>query len=224
LRAQGYRVVGTDRRPTSTTCDAFVELDLIAALADTRSLDAASERLRLAIGGDRLDLLVNNAGVQILGHVEEVTLADWKETFAVNLMAPFFLSQAFLSELQAARGTVVNVASVHAKATKPKFVCYATSKTALVGLSRAMAIDLGPRVRVLAVNPAAVDTEMLRAGFEGRLDSFASLAGLHPLGRIAQPTEIARVIAFLASEEASFLTGHAVNVDGGILCCLPDPD
>jgi NAD(P)-dependent dehydrogenase (short-subunit alcohol dehydrogenase family) len=103
-------------------------------------------------------------------------------------------------------------------------VCYATSKAALVGLTRALAVDLGSRVRVNAINPAAVATPMLLDGFKGKEALYAALGGMHPLGRIAEPAEIAQVALFLASRKAAFITGAAFDVDGGILSRLHDPD
>jgi NAD(P)-dependent dehydrogenase (short-subunit alcohol dehydrogenase family) len=223
LHDAGYRVVGTDLVDDGSGCDAFVALDLCAACTDAAALEAAAERLRAALGGEGLALLVNNAAVQILGGVGEVSLADWSATLTTNLTAPFFLAQALLPELERAQGVIVNVGSVHARATKPGFVAYATSKAALAGLTRAMAVDLGPRVRVVAVQPAAIDTVMLRAGFAGRPEAFAQLAGAHPLGRIAEPAEVARAIVFLAATAASFLTGTILDVDGGVLSRLYDP-
>jgi NAD(P)-dependent dehydrogenase (short-subunit alcohol dehydrogenase family) len=141
----------------------------------------------------------------------------------VNLVAPFLLVQALLQELENANGSVINIASIHAQVTKPEFVCYATSKTALVGLTRSMAVDLGGRVRINSICPAAVSTPMLMAGFEGKDDRFKELSRMHPLGRIGTPDEIAQVALFLASPAASFITGAAINVDGGIGSRLHDP-
>jgi NAD(P)-dependent dehydrogenase (short-subunit alcohol dehydrogenase family) len=128
-----------------------------------------------------------------------------------------------LPDLEKARGSVVNISSVHATLTKPGFSAYATSKAALLGMTRALAVDLGPRVRVNCVTPAATDTPMLRAGFEGNPAELSALAAMHPSGRIATPEEIARVVLFLASDAASAITGAALAADGGIGGRLHDP-
>lgn len=99
----------------------------------------------------------------------------------------------------------MNVASVHAKATKKNFVSYSTSKTALVGLTRSLALDLAPDVRVNALAPAAIDTPMLRKGFEGKEKLYQQLKEYHPVERIADPKEIAQLLCFLALESCSFL-------------------
>jgi NAD(P)-dependent dehydrogenase (short-subunit alcohol dehydrogenase family) len=119
---------------------------------------------------------------------------------------------------------VVNVASIHALSTKPRFVTYATSKAALVGLTRAMAIDLGPKLRVNAICPAATATQMLLSGFGKSTDKLAELSAKHPLGRIATAEEVAQAALFLASEAASFISGVTLNVDGSIGARLHDPD
>jgi NAD(P)-dependent dehydrogenase (short-subunit alcohol dehydrogenase family) len=125
--------------------------------------------------------------------------------------------------LEKAKGSVVNIASIHAVATKPGFVCYATSKAALVGMTRALAVDLGPRVRINAINPAATATPMLLAGFEGKAKQFEELSKMHPLERIAQPWEVAKTAIYLASDDASFITGSVLHIDGGIGGRLHDP-
>lgn len=117
----------------------------------------------------------------------------------------------------------MNIASVHSTVTKPGFVSYSTSKAALVGLTRSLAIDLGSRVRVNAICPAATATPMLLAGFDGHPEALKELANVHPLERIAKPEEVAQVALFLASPQASFITGASILVDGGISGRLHDP-
>jgi NAD(P)-dependent dehydrogenase (short-subunit alcohol dehydrogenase family) len=224
FRSAGYRVIGTDRVARQSDCDGFLEVDLAKTVADPTRFQQAIDDLVEQISSDSLSVLVNNAAIQILGHVEEVTLQDWNDSVAINLTVPLFLTKALLPLLQRGRGTVINIGSVHAHATKPRFVSYATTKAALVGLTRAMAIDLAPTVRVTAINPAAVDTAMLRAGFHNWSATSSKLAQAHPVGRIATPQEVSRVVAFLASDEAAFLTGAALDLDGGVLSRLHDPE
>lgn len=223
FKREGYRVIATDiTRAEDIACDLFVEADLKALCRDEDKLAAFVQQLQVADSG--LIALVNNAALQILNTTEALSVQDWRDTLDVNLLAPFLLTQALLPQLEKGHGSVVNIGSVHAVATKPRFVCYATSKAALVGLTRALAVDLGNRVRVNAINPAAVATPMLLEGFEGKDALYRELAGMHPLGRIAEPEEVAQVAVFLASRKASFITGAAFDVDGGILSRLRDPD
>jgi NAD(P)-dependent dehydrogenase (short-subunit alcohol dehydrogenase family) len=223
FRRAGYRVMATDVvGATRLSCDHFVEADLKAICREETRLKRFVQQLGLPASG--LTVLVNNAAVQILNRTETVSRQDWRDTLDVNVLAPFLLTQALLQYLERAGGSVVNIGSVHATATKPGFVCYATSKAALVGLTRALAVDLGGRVRVNAINPAAVATPMLLEGFKGKEPQFAALGGMHPVGRIAEPAEIAQAALFLASPHAAFVTGAAFHVDGGILSRLHDPD
>ena len=170
-----------------------------------------------------MDSLVNNAAIQIVKPIEAINPEDWKETLDTNLLAPFWLTQHFLPLLRAAKGCVVNIASIHAMVTKSEFTVYSTSKGALVSLTRTLAIELAPDVRVNAVIPAATDTPMLRAGFGENLEGLERLGSYHPLKHIAEPEEVAQIVLFLSGSQASFMTGSAVNVDGGIGACLHDP-
>ena len=224
FKRAGYRVIATDKiQVEGVNCDQFIEVDLIKLIRDGTCLDAFIKKLQLT-DDEGLSVLVNNAAIQILNTTEAVSIHDWDNTLDVNLLAPFFLTQSLLPYLEKAKGSVINIGSVHAQATKPGFACYATSKAALAGLTRALAVDLGGRVRVNAINPAAVATPMLLEGFKGKDALYAQLSDMHPVGRIANPDEIASVASFLASNKAVFITGTSIDVDGGILSRLHDPD
>jgi NAD(P)-dependent dehydrogenase (short-subunit alcohol dehydrogenase family) len=223
FRSAGYFVIGTDRREGVCDCDLFIRRDILEIQENEEACYALVREVRAHIGDNGLDVLINNAAIQILGSTEQVTAKDWDTTLHTNLVVPFLLVQTFLADLEKASGSVVNIASIHAVATKPGFVAYATSKAALVGLTRALAVDLGPRVRINVINPAATATPMLLAGFEGKPEAFAALANMHPLERIAEPSEVARTALFLASRDASFITGSTLHIDGGIGARLHDP-
>lgn len=220
LTAAGYHVVGTDLVPGAPSA-VFVKADLQAVGRDTKARAAAVAALRKAIGKHKLQVLVNNAATQRLATTQGVTQDDWDATFSVNLSAPFFLVQAFAKDLASNGGSVVNLASIHAQSTKPSFVAYATSKAALVGLTRALAVDLGSKVRVNAVAPAAIDTPMLRAGLDKA--SLARLHGHHPARAVGDPADVAQVVLWLATGPA-FLTGSIVGLDGAIASRLHDPE
>ena len=220
----GWRVIATDRSEApSCGAHAFIQADFEEIVSNDAALDTFVGAVKEALDGFPLKVLVNNAALQLLGSVPEISLSDWERTLRLNVTTPFRLAQAFLPELQSANGTVINVGSVHARATKREFVAYATSKAALHGLTQAMAVDLGGKLRVLCVAPAAVGTEMLHDGFAGRPEAFAELAAMPPAGRIAQPAEIARSIVSLSQEPFMFATGATIWLDGGILSRLCDP-
>ena len=219
----GYSVIGVDCRKTAILPYEILHFDISRLSHTDATCESFCRRVEEFAEG-HLDVLVNNAAVQIVKPIQEISADDWDVTLATNLLAPFWLVQRFLPILLAAKGSVVNIASIHATVTKPGFTVYATSKGALVALTRSLAIELAPDIRVNAVLPAATDTTMLRAGFGDNLKGLKTLGSYHPLARISQPEEIAQVALFLASPRTSFMTGAAVNVDGGISACLHDPD
>ena len=179
--------------------------------------------LRKEIGSSGLKVLVNNAAVQRLNSTDDITVSELEETFATNVIAPLMMVQGLIAELERARGSVVNIGSVHATATKRGFVAYATSKAALSGLTRALAVDLGGRVRVNSISPGAIATPMLEEGFAGNPSARRELDAAHPIGRIGVPSEVAAAAVFLASPQASNITGQDLRVDGGVAARLHDP-
>ncbi|MDI9880062.1 SDR family NAD(P)-dependent oxidoreductase [Flectobacillus longus] len=170
----------------------------------------------------RLDVLVNNAAVQLLDKLDDLKLDEWQETLNVNLTGPLLLSQMFLKRLESVQGAIVNIGSIHQQLTKPRFISYATSKSALIGLTKALAVDLEGRVRVNAISPAAIQTEMLLAGFNGNEAALDELRKIHPVQRIGYPQDVAKLVLFLSSENSGFIHGANLTLDGGISSVLKD--
>lgn len=218
----GYKVIGVDRRKTTGRAYEMITFDISGLGCKDESCLKFFEHIKDLVNG-RLDVLINNAAIQIFKPIDQINNEDWIETLNTNLLAPFWLIQSLLPLLRNAKGSVVNIASIHAKVTKSKFTLYTTSKGALMSLTRTLALELAPDVRVNAVVPAATDTPMLRAGFENDPEGFKALGEYHPMQRIARPEEVGHVALFLASPQASFITGSAYSIDGGIGACLPDP-
>lgn len=220
FQREGYYVIGMDRQPRHNA-DVHMHSDLDRLCTDAAFRQEVLAELRSLVGERQLVALVNNAAEQLLNPTEDLTAEQWATTMNVNLTAPFLLTQGLLPLLEPNQGSVINVASIHHQLTKPRFVAYATSKSALVGLTKALAIDLAGRVRVNAISPAAIETPMLRAGFPNA-DDYLRLNQIHPVGRIGQPDEVAEVAVFLASERAGFINGANIQIDGGISGVLKD--
>jgi NAD(P)-dependent dehydrogenase (short-subunit alcohol dehydrogenase family) len=192
-------------------------------VADFDSVDRAVTRVVEICGG--VNSLVVSAGIQRYGTALTTSIEQWDEVLAVNLKGAWNAARAVIPFLQkGGGGTVVNVSSVQALATQPNVLAYTVSKHALIGLTRSMAIDFASqKIRVNAVCPGSVDTPMLRwaASLDKNPQSVIDACNeMHPLGRIAQPREIAEVIAFLAHDSSSFVTGAIWTVDGGLMAQL----
>jgi NAD(P)-dependent dehydrogenase (short-subunit alcohol dehydrogenase family) len=165
-------------------------------------------------GGGHVDILVNNAGVAVLGPSSEATEAGFDETFALNVKVPFFLVAA-LAPAMAERGwgSIVNISTMVASFGQPGMAMYGASRAALELLTKAWAAEYGGRgVRVNAVSPGPTRTAMME-GIPAELVN--QLAALAPAGRVAEPEELAAAIVFLASDDASFVQGVTLAVDGG---------
>ena len=196
----------------------FVEAD-VSAEGDVQSvIDTAVERF------GQVDAVVNNAAITLPKGYLETTPEEWDRVQAVNLRSVYLFLRAATPHLKASRGSVVNVASFHAGATIENFSAYAAAKSGVIGITRSAALDLAPSgVRVNAVCPGIVETAMWQAWLDELDDVETALAGvlkLQPLGRIGQPDEIAKAILFLASDDASFITGTALFADGGVTARL----
>lgn len=210
--------------PASSTCSLWIGADLEQTVSDVAYAAEVMASTRAHVGAGALQGLVNNAALQLLGGIGSLTRKDWLRTLDVNLLAPLLWTQSLLPELEAARGCVVNVSSIHARLTKKNFLAYSTSKAALSGMTRALAVDVGDRIRVNAIEPAAIATPMLAAGFDGKPDLYARLGHAHPAGRIGSADEIAKLAVALCDGQLGFVNGACIPVDGGIGARLHDPD
>lgn len=178
--------------------------------ADPAAVRGAVDRAAADLG--RLDILVNNAAVFLVGALDELGSAEVEQTIAVNIRAPYVAARAALRHLGDG-GRIISIGSnVAERAVFPGLTLYAMSKTALVGLTRGLAREMGPRgITVNLVNPGPTDTDANPA--DG--PNAAAISGFTAVGRYAHPADIAATVAHLASPEASYVTGAVVNVDGG---------
>ena len=190
-----------------------------ADIAEHADVDALVERTVEAFGPP--DILVNNAGIGVFRDPLTMTDDDWRRCFAVDLDGAWYATRAVLPHMLAlGRGSIVNVASNHAFQIIPGCFPYPIAKHALIGMTRALAVEYGARgVRVNAVCPAYIETRAATDYWDTFPDPAAErarAAGLHPLGRVGRPDEVAWPVLFLASDEASFVNGEALMIDAGM--------
>lgn len=191
---------------------------LAANLESPAEVKAAVAQLKS--DGRHLDILVNNAGIEIDKPFHEITLDDWDSILNINLRGAFLLSQAALPLFPVQGGAIINISSIHATTAFPNSLPYACSKAALLTFGRNLALELAPRkIRVNTLCPGYIDTRLWDKYVRSApkpAELAAHTALLHPLGRRGLPADVASAALFLASDEAAFITGTSLVVDGGL--------
>lgn len=193
----------------------FLRCDVTSEAEVAETIASVSERW------GALDVVVANAGIDAPFDAATMTESEWDAFLAIDLKSVWLCAKHALPGMRRrGRGSIVNIASIHAFVTSTGKFPYAAAKSGVVGLTRSLALDEGRHgIRANAVCPGYTRTRLLMSGIEAAEDPVAAereMLGIHPLGRIAEPIEIANVVAFLASDEASFVTGAAILVDGGL--------
>ena len=175
----------------------------------------------------QLDVLVNNAGVMQEARIEDMSHEDWMRVININLTVPFLMIKAAMPHLKKTRGNIVNTGSIEGLGSNPMHSAYGASKAGLHGLTLGVAVDEGQDgVRCNAVAPGWIDTDLNIEFIESMDDPAAfrrDIGRIHPVGRTGQPEEVAALITFLASDDASFITGQIYTVDGGRMSKLSLP-
>lgn len=224
LSAQGAAVVvnSRSRSRAEPVADAIVARGgrAIAVAADVRDCVQVAALVRAAVeelGG--LDILVNNAGEGFVAPSEELAQEDWRRVIDVDLTAPFLCAQAAARHMLArGSGVIVNITSALAHTALPGRAAYAAAKHGLIGLTKVLGVEWAGRgVRCVAVSPGYVETELLKANMRRGNFDWGDLERRTPLGRLGTPQEVARVVAFVASDAASYITAGHVLVDGGFV-------
>ena len=204
LERDGAEVIAVDRAGNGLIADLSIDAGIAAIVA---------------AAGDRLDILINNAGVFAAAPLADHTDSIWANAFAVNVTAPFRLSRALAPLLaRSAAGRIINTGSILSSFGDATLAAYSASKHAVLGLTRALANELGPMgITVNCIQPGAIVTGMTQPIFDRSADSASYYVGRSALGRLGQPEDIADVFAFLASDDARFITGQGIMVDGGVM-------
>jgi NAD(P)-dependent dehydrogenase (short-subunit alcohol dehydrogenase family) len=200
LQHNGWDVVIADRDP------ALIGRSVICDVSDEAAVATLMDGIRSSEG--RLDALICNAGFGIRKPVEQLSLAEWSSVLATNLTSIFLLVRAAASLLRSARGAVVTIASTRAHMSEPNTEAYAASKGGIVALTHALAISLGPEVRVNCISPGWILTK----GPEPTQEEHA----FHPAGRVGTPEDVAALAGFLIGPDSRFITGSEFVVDGGV--------
>lgn len=185
------------------------ELDLLSDI----SIDAFLSSLKKPV-----DILINNAGINYLAGIEEVSIEKMQEMSQVNLAAPLRMTQGIIPGMKANRfGRIVNVSSIFGIVSKERRLLYSTTKAGLIGMTKGLAVELAPfNILVNCVAPGYVMTELTMQN--NTKEELEIIRNTIPVGRLAEPEEIAEVVAFLCSDKNSYITGQAIVADGGFTC------
>jgi NAD(P)-dependent dehydrogenase (short-subunit alcohol dehydrogenase family) len=215
---EGARVVVLDRDPAalSRLSSALPALagTIRADVADPDEVARALEEMGDLLGG--VDILINNAGISIRHGFLDIRPEDWREVMEVNLNGVFFVAQqAARRMLEGDGGVILNMGSTNGLMGYPYYADYNASKAGVIELTRTMALELGPKVRVNAICPGFILTPMQAAEYTDQMQS--EFAAKLPLNRLGRPEDVAALFAFLASEDAAFITGQCFVIDGGEL-------
>lgn len=218
----GYQTIGIDQY-NSTTADH----NICANLAELAKLDGADHEMLSEISSvipsESIITLVNNAAVQIVLPFDQLETKDLRESLDINCIAPFVLVKSLMGLGHAKLQTVINISSIHQQLSKRNFLAYAVSKSALSGLTRSLSLDIGNQTRVCEIQPAAIETTMLKDGFSDNHEAIETLKAMHPSNSIGQPQDIANLALVIAEQPSAFINGASINVGGGISNRLYDP-
>ena len=209
----GWKVVGVDIDDTEEV-DVRITCDFSAPGIAGRFIEQELKNSKI----DKVDCLINNAATQIISNFDDIEGGDFRKTMDINVLAPFFITQSIRKYMDG--GCVINISSIHANQSKKDFLMYATSKGAMKTMTQNMALELAPKINVIGILPAAIETEMLRVGLTD--SQYEELKTYHPSDSIGDPKKLSDFIYHI-SENNEFFTGTNIEWDGGISKVLNDP-
>lgn len=230
LSDNGWNVIATDHpsfksssiSQNSNISWVFQDLDLL--VNNSTNQNKFLQNIIKASKGNLIQALIHNAAIQKLAPFQTLRDSDWIETFNVNFFSPVIISRLLLPQLIKNKGSIVHLTSIHAQLTKSNFSAYATSKAALRSLTKSMAVEMGDKLRVNAIEPAAIMTPLLEASFnKSDKNVLSHLSNYHPTGHIGQPEDICRAVLYLIDPKNTFLNGCILSLSGGIHGRLHDP-
>lgn len=206
---------------TSIAAELSDQASTIAIQGDVSNEDDVERAIEATIAKfETIDVLINNAGIEVAGSVASLTSAEWDRQMAVNLRGVFLMSRYSIPKMRERGGAIVNISSVHAFVSWPDCAAYDATKSGIIGLTRAMALDHGREgIRVNAICPGYIETPLMErwlASLPDREETLTQLRRFHPLGRMGTPHDVAEAAFFLASDAASFISGTYLVVDGAM--------
>lgn len=222
----GYHVISVDKLIDDAFCHEMIQFDIenLAQEPNQNVIKKLRSRINPALRDFPLTAFIHNAGLQIVKPLLEISIDDIDKSLRVNMISALVLGQMLYPDLSRNQGSIVNIGSIHATQSKANFGAYSISKTALSGLTKAMSLEWGSDVPVNSIDPAAIDTPMLREGLNYDQALLDRLSNYHPTKSIASTVEVARLIYFLVDSRISFINGSSISIDGGISKRLHDPN
>lgn len=213
-----YKIIGIDRGIPKCEPYKYIDYDLNNISCISKNLIPQVINI---INSSKEIILINNAAIQITGSIDNILSDDLEKSFRVNVIAAFELTKNLIDFMKKSKSTVINIGSIHSKLTKKDFLPYSVSKSAVDGLTRAMSIEYND-IKVFGINPAAVETKMLKQGLKDKNIAIDELERYHPSNTIGKPIQVAQTINSLINMP-SFATGAIVDIAGGIQYRLHDP-
>ena len=224
FKRAGYLICGLDiTRATKSNVDFFIEVDLNEFVLNETTRKKVILKIKKWTKKEFIRTIINNAAYQFVSDKHPIDILEISKSYNINVVAPYILTTHLANLISPKIGCVVNVGSIHSRLTKPGFLAYSITKSALSALTRALAIDYQNLFRINCIEPAAIDTAMLLQGFNGNKDKFKNLENCHPQKRISTTSEIAEMIYLINSKNIRFLHGASIDMSGGISGRLNDP-
>jgi len=217
-----YDVFGIDINSiTNPSLENFIKIDLNKLCIDNEYRNEKLQKIKKIIKNKKVTGIINCAAVQIVKEFDKISLDDLQISINTNVLSNFVLVKELKKYFYDRDSFIINISSIHSKLTKSKFLPYSFSKSALDGISKAMAVELGENLNIVSISPAATDTDMLLDGLEDN-KLIENLKHCHPTKTIGCPDDIANLVAFILEKKIKFMNGSNISMDGGISYQLHD--